>query len=235
MISVCMATYNGEKTLPRQLHSILKQLSAADEMVLVDDGSTDATWALCRDILAQYPVQVQMVQNPSNCGPVRSFEKALSLAKGDYIFFSDQDDEWLPNKVAVCMNIFQTQHAELIFHDARVVDGNFQTLEPSWNAYKGNRNKISVARNLWKNGLAGSMMALTKKLRADCLPFPPTIQMHDQWIFLKAKKKGYRIVLSAEILINYVRHGQNATGFTTRSKKEMFMGRLNMVKCYLYK
>ena len=90
MISVCMATYNGEKYLREQVGSILTQLGENDELVVSDDGSTDSTI----DILKSYnDPRIKIFINTGRHGVNSNFENALRHADGDYIFLSDQDDK----------------------------------------------------------------------------------------------------------------------------------------------
>ena len=96
MISVCIATYNGEKYLAEQLDSILLQVSEEDELIISDDGSTDHTLEILRTYAANYP-QIQLLQGPGQ-GVIANFAFALTHTKGEVIFLADQDDVWLPNK-----------------------------------------------------------------------------------------------------------------------------------------
>ena len=100
MISVCMATYNGEKYIELQLRSILPQLSEDDEVIVSDDASTDQTLDVVRRLNDN---RIKIVHHETDHGYTRNFENALKYAKGDYIFLSDQDDEWLPEKVQVTL------------------------------------------------------------------------------------------------------------------------------------
>ncbi|AKV85168.1 hypothetical protein BMW26_05960 [Microbacterium sp. 1.5R] len=94
-VCVCMATYNGTGYLREQLDSILAGLRPDDQVVIVDDASTDGTVAL----LETYrDARVTVYRNPKNLGYVKTFERALSLADRDVIFLSDQDDEWVPGR-----------------------------------------------------------------------------------------------------------------------------------------
>ena len=99
MISVCIATYNGAEYLREQVESILSQLEEEDEIVVSDDSSTDTTIEILQSFGDR---RIKIFKNPAK-GFVRNFENALRQAQGDFIFLSDQDDVWLPNKVAVCM------------------------------------------------------------------------------------------------------------------------------------
>ena len=112
MISVCIATHNGEKYIKEQLDSILCQLSTEDEVVISDDGSTDKTIDV---ILSLRDSRIQLYQyhqtakgKVSHYYVCKNFENALKQAKGDYIFLADQDDFWMPNKVEKCLAALKT-------------------------------------------------------------------------------------------------------------------------------
>lgn len=235
MISVCMATYNGETRVRKQLVSIIGQLTDEDEIIIVDDCSKDKTTEICRGILKKFNGKSQIIENKNNLGPIKSFERAIVAASGDYIYLSDQDDEWLTNKVAVCQQIFIDQAVDLIVHDAVVLDGNGRVIDSSWNHYNNNNMKQGVPGNLLKNGYTGAMMAFTKRLKNLAIPFPDNVEMHDQWLFLVAKKKRLKIVRLDEPLMNYVRHGDNVTGMKRRSKKRQLIGRWRMLLDYWLK
>ena len=233
MISVCLATYNGQLTIKRQLDSILPQLTSADEIVLVDDCSNDATISIVEQTLANFSGHSQVIISQVNQGPIRSFEIALQAAKGDYIFLSDQDDIWLDDKVVQVMDAFD-RGAQLVVHDGIVVDGHEQTIDCSWNHYNHNQVPQSLLGNIIKNGFTGAMMAFTKKVKAASLPFPKMIVMHDQWLFQVSKLKHYQIINIDKPLMKYVRHGNNVTGMHKRKKSQQIKDRINMVKCLLY-
>ena len=86
MISVCLATYNGQRFIERQLKSILTQLGADDEVVVADDGSTDETLSVIREI---NDPRIRIIDGAHRHSPIWNFEKSLAAAKGDYIFLSD--------------------------------------------------------------------------------------------------------------------------------------------------
>ena len=105
MISVCIATYNGEKYIREQLDSILVQLGPDDEIVVCDDRSSDRTLEL---IEGYRDSRIHVHRNEKNLGHVRNFEKAISLSRGDYLFLSDQDDVWLPGRVQEMLGQMQS-------------------------------------------------------------------------------------------------------------------------------
>lgn len=231
MISVCMATYNGARFIARQLESITAQLSETDEVVIVDDCSSDATVDIIKEIKEQAACEVRIYQNEQNLGPVKNFEKALRLSKGEYLFLSDQDDSWHSNKVMKVMKAFKGG-ADLVLHDGTVLDGKGKIIDDSWIHYNHLNPQQGVVGNLIKNGYTGAMMAFTRKLLDLASPFPEKIEMHDQWLFLVAKKNHLKITIIPDSLMNYVRHGDNVTGMHKRALREMLSGRWRMVQYY---
>ena len=77
-ISVCLATYNGEKYIETQINSILPQLSGNDELIIIDDGSKDKTVDIIKSLNSRY---IKIFINEKNLGHVKTFEKLLSLAQ----------------------------------------------------------------------------------------------------------------------------------------------------------
>lgn len=227
-----MATYNGANVVTRQLRSIVEQLSSLDQIVIVDDRSTDDTLKIVKKNLADFSGEIVIKKNKKNIGPIKSFEQALKFARNDLIFLSDQDDKWYPDKVAEVSRIYQDKKAAIILHDARVINGQGQTIDDSWNHYNSNNTDQTVFNNLMKNGFTGAMMAISKPLLDDALPFPNNIEMHDQWFFLVAKKNKLPIYTTKKILMDYIRYGSNYTGMKKRSKFAMISGRVNMLIDY---
>lgn len=229
-ISVCLATYNGEKFIIRQLESVLKQIGERDEVIVVDDCSTDRTTSLIKE---KYGQRVQVIVNEMNLGAIKSFEKAISLARGEILFLCDQDDIWMDRKVERVMEEFEKGKADLVVHDAKVVDGNLNLLHPSWNQYNKNNVNQGLAGNLISNAFTGAMMAFRKDLVPLIIPFPASIEMHDQWIAIVAQLRKKRIATIDEPLMQYVRHGGNVTGMRRRTISEQIKGRLGTISSIL--
>lgn len=225
-LSVCMATYNGAEFVVRQLDTVLKQLGPDDEVIVVDDRSKDNTVQLIKDT---YGSRVQVTVNDQNVGAIKSFEKAISLAQGDILFLCDQDDLWEDEKVKTVLKAFEEQGAELVLHDAYVVDGKLDIIHPSWNDYNHNNINQGIVGNILKNAYTGAFMAFKREIVPLILPFPASIEMHDQWIALVCMMKKKQVVFINRPLMKYVRHGGNVTGMKKRSLTAQLKGRLRMI------
>ena len=216
MISVCMATYNGEKYLKEQLDSILKQIQSSDEVIVSDDGSSDLTRTIVQEYQNQYK-NIHLVNGPK-CGVQKNFENALKHAKGDILFLSDQDDIWVEGKVNRILKEF--------VHDAEIVDGNLNRVQDSF--FKLKNGKPGLLHNLYKNAFIGCCMAFRKSVFEKSYPFPEHIEMHDWWIGLVAECMGNTVFIY-EPYLKYRRHGENTSSLHHHPLKKMISNRLYFI------
>ncbi len=205
MISVCMATYNGEKYIKEQIDSILSQLSLGDELIISDDMSTDST----RNIIKSFEDErVHLYLHRKNHGFVKNFENALRHAKGDVIFLSDQDDIWFPNKVKRTLE--ELERVDFTVSDCRTVDKNGQVISDS--RIRDFNIKTGFWRLMIKTRYLGCCMAFKRSILRAVLPFPNNSLYleHDLWIAAVAECY-FKTSLIDEPLIIYRRHGDNAS------------------------
>lgn len=207
MISVCVATFNGERHIAEQLNSICFS-AQVDEIIVSDDGSTDRTLEV---VAALADSRIRVVHGPGK-GLIKNFESLLCLARGDYIFLSDQDDVWLPTKVGAMLQAMT--NCDLVVSDCRVVDDNLQEIHSSF--FRLNRSAPGFCRNLAHNGYLGCCLAFRRGLLGRVLPFPENVPMHDWWIGLNADLNGRVMFLDTPLLL-YRRHGGNASSTSQRS------------------
>ncbi|MBO5181984.1 MAG: glycosyltransferase family 2 protein [Paraprevotella sp.] len=209
MISVCMATYNGQKYIKEQIDSILCQLSGEDELVVSDDHSTDDTVAIVQSYADK---RIKCYLNEGMKGVAHNFENALRYASGDVIFFADQDDVWLPGKVERMTRFLREGNYDVVTCNCSLVDANLNIIKEKhydehWPIHR------SVPGNLVQNVWLGCCMAFTREVRDACLPFPPRVVAHDLWVALFAQlhfRCGY---MRDDVLQLYRRHG-NTVSFT---------------------
>jgi glycosyltransferase involved in cell wall biosynthesis len=226
-----MATYNGEQYLPAQLESVLSQLEPGDEIVVVDDGSTDGT---C-DMLAGFSRvdgRVRLHLNPVNLGVTATFERALSLARNELVFLCDQDDIWLPRRRAAFVAAFERDPAcGLVICDARVIDGAGQELHPSYMRLRGGFH-AGFLRTLLSSRYLGCAMAMRIRLVRAGLPIPAGVPMHDMWFGALASLLS-RVTYLPEPHLLYRRHGRNASPASRRGVWQMLRWRVALLRLVL--
>ena len=210
MISVCLATYNGEKYLKQQIDSILCQLDENDELIISDDHSTDLTSV----IISNYnDSRISFYLNNNRKGVIGNFENALTKVKGDYVFLCDQDDIWLPYKVSNCVESLKTN--DLVVTDCSVVDESLSIIEPSF--YKIRNSGKGFWKNLYKNTYLGACIAFRKESLKYILPFPKSLPVfHEGWIASLIEIKG-NVIFIPECCILYRRHNNNVSMTVTKS------------------
>ena len=209
MISVCIATYNGDKYIQRQIESIICQLDNNDEIIISDDGSTDNTINIIETLNDH---RIKIIHNKGKHGVVSNFENALKYSTGDIIFFSDQDDIWDEHKVDKCVDALKS--ADLVVHNSKVVHEDRS--QPDEEFFQLRNSGPGFWKNLYKNSFVGSCMAFRKEVKDYVLPFPRHILWHDMWIGLIVEKKGKTKFINNQLLY-YRRHGDNASATSDKS------------------
>ncbi len=108
-ISVAMAVYNGEKYLIEQLDSIREQTRRVDEVIICDDRSNDASAEIIEGYIQQYKLgdSWSFCVNEENLGYATNFITALQKTSGDIVFFCDQDDIWILDRVEKMANLME--------------------------------------------------------------------------------------------------------------------------------
>lgn len=229
-ISVCIATFNGENYIVEQLESILNQLDENDEVIVSDDASTDNTINTINSIGDN---RIKIFRNELEKGYSKNFENAISHAKGEYIFLSDQDDVWLPNKVIIMLE--KLKSSDMVVSNACIVDENLNLIHPSHFMLRGVKKGFWI--NFIKTRYIGACMAFNKRILEKALPFPNKqfYCAHDYWLTL-ISEFYYKVKLENEPLLKYRRHRFNAsTGgeFSTNSIIKIIMVRVYALICLL--
>lgn len=205
-ISVCLASYNGEKYISRQLKSILPQLKPLDEIVISDDGSTDRTI----DVINSFhdPRIKLFINNGHNY--TKNFENALKNSNGDIIFLCDQDDEWMPDKVVSVLRKFSEEDVDLVVTDAEVIDSKGNIISKSY--FRSSNVKKGFFRNWTRTRYIGSCIAFKRKMLERILPIPGNSKYiaHDYWIACIGELY-YKVGLLNKPEMYYIRHEGNAS------------------------
>ena len=212
---IVMSTYNGETYLKQQLDSVLEQ-TVSDFMLLIrDDGSSDGTVQLLR----QYTdPRIKLIEG-GNLGPSGSFFALLEEARNlsaDYVFFCDQDDIWMPDKLERLLAEIKTcpEGPALVFSDFSMIDSGGNVTGESYSAMA--QLRIPDDGDFFPKLLAqpyvfGCASVLNKALLALVAEPPAGIEMYDCWIALVASVLGTVRYLPKPTIYHRF-HTSNATG-----------------------
>lgn len=231
MISVVLTTYNGEKYITNQLESIRKQTLLPDEVLILDDRSSDDTVQVVKSYIERNGLDWKLLVNSENQGYKKNFFNGLKAASGDIIFLSDQDDEWKLDKVEK-MNQFMEEHSDVLALNTAVeiIDGDskVQVVKPDKNRYNSNIayfdhpvKKIEYIDTLYimkHNVTPGCAMCIRKSLRDEFVSFYDFRMPHD-WVLNCIAAVHDGCVYWNEITIDYRVHADNQIGVNTSVSK----------------
>jgi glycosyltransferase involved in cell wall biosynthesis len=225
-ISVALCTCNGEAYLREQLNSIAAQTRLPDELLVGDDASTDRTREILDDFTAAVPFPVRVESHAVRRGVALNFESAAKRCSGTYIAFCDQDDVWLPGKLARLEASF-VAHPEwaLVFHDLELVDADLKPMGSTmwqsigFDAQKQHRWEAGGAFDLLLQRplVTGAGLMLRRDRLVRVLPFS-TGWIHDAWLSLLLSTVDPMGFLP-ESLAQYRQHGANEVGGTATSTR----------------
>lgn len=207
LVSIVLATYNGERFLREQLDSLILQTYKNLEIIAIDDCSTDNTLKILNEYAANH-LHFTVIQNGHNLGHSKNFEKGFSLAKGDYIAPCDQDDVWLPNKIEVLAKHIGN-HA-IAYCDSEFIDDKGQLVGQKMSDIKMLTDFDNPLMYI-EVGISalGHAMLIAKRVALAAMPFPYRFS-HDNWLGFVASFNG-SVKFVNEVLVQYRRHNANLT------------------------
>lgn len=215
LVSVVLATYNGEKYLAEQLESLFRQTYQNIEIIAVDDLSSDNTINILNEYAAKHG-NMKVIVNNFNLGYVKNFDKGCGLAKGDFIALCDQDDYWDPNKIKKLVE--GIGDAPIIYCDSFVCD---QTLKQKGKKVSDIVNCLSFDNCLQQAifcRIYGHATLIKTTLYKNAHPFPEVIP-HDWWLSYLATFHGV-IKFLPEPLVFYRQHSSNLFGVVGAQRKK---------------
>jgi glycosyltransferase involved in cell wall biosynthesis len=220
-----MTTFNGEKYIEKQIYSILQQISDTDELIISDDGSTDATLNI---ITAFNDKRIKVLHHIKKKGSsskqfnifrmiAENFENAPYHARGDYIFLSDQDDMWIPHKAKAMLD--SLQHFDLVMCNINLIDENDLIIKYDY-LHKNPISK-SFLLNIIYLPFRTCCMAFNRRLLRYILPFPSNAITCNSWIGVIASRFG-KVGYLQESLHQYRIHHENISRPFQKSKNSLF-------------
>ena len=220
-IDILMSTYNGENFIKEQLDSIFDQSVTGWRLIIRDDASSDNTRQIIFDYQKKAPEKILLIDDENDqLGACQSFFRLMSHSTAQYIFFCDQDDVWLHNKMEMQIHAIREREASctpgcpvLVHSDLKVVDEHLGLISSSlWKYQKIKPDSMrGLNRALVQNYVTGCTALINKPLLDYAKKEPLNSIMHDWWLLLTATIKG-EVVTMAEATVLYRQHAENDTG-----------------------
>lgn len=208
IVSIAIATFNGQEFLRAQLESLAQQTRPPDEIVVSDDGSEDETFKIVDDFRLRVNFSVKFVKNRGLRGYCSNFSNALENCTGDVIFLCDQDDVWFESKIEVMLGFFDSNSVWplVMSNELELTDSDLKPIGLT----KSQILKCSRISELG-HGL-GCSLCLRGEFVRRCLPIPESVLAHDQWLNTCARLcDGYRFY--PRVLQFYRRHDSSSSSF----------------------
>ena len=232
-----MATYNGSEFVKEQLYSITESIYEAQkyhefnyDFIIVDDCSKDDTKLLINEL--EIP-NLHIYSNERNLGHVSSFERALTLATGDLIFLSDQDDIWTIDHIHEHIKNMPTAQPAARFAGLQTFSSSEHHREQIISPGLSTSKILNFSRILLgSSGCWGCTMCVNSHLRDIVLPFPKNVEAHELYIAIAATIYN-NILFQREANVLHRIHDKNVTPAKRRALKSIVKTRILMLYQYL--
>jgi len=212
---ILLSVFNGQKFLAAQLRSIETQSVKNWICYIRDDSSSDSSFQLIQEFCNRDSRFVLVQDSLGNLGGIHSFEALLNACQfPSPIFFCDQDDIWLEDKLKIILKIASAQEQALwaISSDLILIDENSRLISASFHKHLGYQARnLTLPQLLAQNIFPGCSLCFSAKLKEIALPFPRGIPMHDWWIMLFAAALG-QVVFIPQPLVAYRQHSEQFSG-----------------------
>lgn len=237
--SIVLATYNGQEFIEEQINSILDQTVLPDEIIIIDDCSSDNTVAIVNNIIKKFPksIRTNLIVREKNVGYIENFLEGIRLSSGNIIFPCDQDDIWEKNKIEQIMKIFTANTDIIAVHsNTAIIDKNGSIIKNNVQNYKHPLKKIGIKRLIKKVNYPGMALAFKKNeiipLFDELIKKHINIPTHD-WIicYFASIKKGFYLTNKT---LTYRRYTGNNVALNMEGKKlSTVENRIQGIELYL--
>ncbi|TCD46517.1 glycosyltransferase family 2 protein [Streptococcus sp. X16XC17] len=220
-VNIVLSTYNGEQFLAEQIKSIQEQTFTDWNLLIRDDGSTDATHEIIRRFVNEDD-RIRWINEKTveNLGVIKSFYALIKYEEADVYFFSDQDDIWLSEKIQLALDeadLYLDEEPLMIYTDLKVVDQDLQVLSESMIRTQSDHANTELVQELTENTVTGGVAMINYAL-AQLWNETDDILMHDWYLALLATAFGKLVYIDVPTEL-YRQHDNNVLGARTWSKR----------------
>ena len=231
--AVLLAVYNGADFLREQLDSLLAQTSKDWKCFIHDDGSTDGSVELINEYTERFPDRFAVIEGKPTGSACKNFCFLFGSVEAEYYMCCDQDDVWLPDKIARslrCMEKLETDRDIpcLVYTDQKIADEKLDILSESSDRFQRlHCRDRRLSHLLAHNVVTGCTMTVNRALRDMFVRAKGTdkMVMHDWWAALIAASFGKMCFISRPTML-YRQHSSNTLG-ANKMGPEMIWNRIN--------
>jgi glycosyltransferase involved in cell wall biosynthesis len=207
-----MPVYNGARFLCEQVDSILAQQGVALRLVILDDGSTDDSFALATN-LAEQDGRITLAERRPNVGLTAAVSRLLSFVESPYFAMSDQDDVWDPDKLHRSIVALNQPGVKLVYSDVRIIDEYGTVIEDSYWTSRAIRpvSGTNLLPVVFRNPIIGHTIVASADVASAVREIPRDLIYYEVWIAAAATRVGFIGYVNAQ-LGSYRIHSSNVVG-----------------------
>lgn len=206
LVSVVIPTYSRNSTLKRAIDCVLAQTHQNLEVIVVDDNPPESEWRKSSEqIMQEYAEnpRVLYVQNERNMGGGLTRNQGIKHAKGSYVSFLDDDDEYMPERIEKMLKVFEESQNEklaLVYCHAKFINQDGSSTYSDTRNFRGN----CLYEAMEQNCIAATSQWMVKKSALDEVGgFPDVPCKQDSQTILRLLKAGYEVEVAPEELSIY--------------------------------
>ncbi len=219
-VEILLGAHDGERYLAAQLDSILAQTHQDWRLTIRDDGSRDGTLAIAEEYARRHPDRITVTSRPTASGSAaRNFLELVAASTGRWVMLADQDDVWMPDKIAVTLERMSALEADLgagvpalVHTDLSVTDADLTVVEPSMvRSQVLDGAETRLASLVIQNPVTGCTVMVNRALADRVAPPFDGVAMHDWWLAVLAAAFGGLAFVDRPTVL-YRQHGANTVG-----------------------
>lgn len=211
LVSIILPIFNGEKYMHKSIDSIIAQTYSNWELLILDDCSTDSTANIAHEYVDK-DNRIKYFKNESNLRLPRNLNRGFSLAKGDYLTWTSDDNMYLPTAIETMVNALKTSNTDFTFASCRIIDAEDNPYE--YIMVNKNSPEMIVGQNC-----VGACFMYTRKVYETIGDYNPDYTLVEDFDYWQRVFQKFNVSPIEDILYLYRMHDG---ALTSTMKKEIF-------------
>lgn len=231
-VSIIMPAYNSQDYIEEGISSILSQTFQDFELIVVDDGSTDATKFIVSRMASEHPAKIIFLEHPHNKGAAAARNTGIQNARADILMFADADDIQHPQRLEITLQTLLETGVEMVFHDCELVDQGGNSLHRKKGYPEDLTNENAALHLLKRNHL---LIGLALMRRSEDLVLDESLpNAEDFELFLRFILQGRQFHIVRQALTQYRIHYSNisSNGALSNQSVQKILTRLPLSDLY---